>query len=294
MPHGAGKKAAPSLLERPPAQPVGLCPISAHQWGGHAPVTPSPSPPAPHPKPFWRMSPCSSRRAWGAREDAVHVDPVLAAGAAPLPAGGEPRGGGKELGTTGTARRGAQGGGKKMLGIFGTRGMQGMPGPQQGMWWGTIQHQGGGERGKGDRGRVRAGWENCLPFSEEPVFCSHVPGEPWTHGEGVRVCKFQRGKLSLPGEGPRCFYNIRVKGKARKSTRSSDVWGAGGHPSACTSLLGALRGLGLPGRPARGRVRVQRRCRCGVSPAAPLSHPNPWHAGTVRAASGDGRRERDD
>lgn len=51
---------------------------------------PSPSPSAPHPKPFWRMSPCLSQRAWGAREDAVHMDPVLAAGAAPLPACGEP------------------------------------------------------------------------------------------------------------------------------------------------------------------------------------------------------------
>lgn len=176
------------------------------------------------------------------------MDLVSAVAAVLLPARGEPRGGGKELGTTRNGAQGAAEGlfdGKKMLGIFGTCGMQGTPGPQQGMWWAIIQqHQGWRERGKRDQGRIRAGRENCLPFSEEQVFCSHVSGEPWTHGEGVRVCKSQRGKSSLPGEGPCCFYNMRVKGKARKSTQTSDAWEAGGHPSACTSLPGAPCGLG--------------------------------------------------
>lgn len=37
------------------------------------------------------------------------------------------------------------------------------------------------------------------PFSKEQHFCSHVPGEPWTHSEGSRVCTFQRGKSSSWG-----------------------------------------------------------------------------------------------
>lgn len=66
-----------------------------------------------------------------------------------------------------------------MLGISGTHGMQGTPGPPQGMWWGIIQqHQGWSEEGKGDQGRIRAGWENCpSPKSRRSaVMCQVNPG----------------------------------------------------------------------------------------------------------------------
>lgn len=60
------------------------------------------------------------------------------------------------------------------------------------------------------------------------------------------------------GKGRAAFYNIRVKGKARKSTQTGDGGGRnGGHPPACTSLPGASRGLGPPGQPVQGQVRVQ-------------------------------------
>lgn len=46
-----------------------------------------------------------------------------------------------------------------------------------------------------------------------------MPGEPWTHSKGGRVCTFHRGKTSPPGVGLCSFYNIRIKEKVGKSPK---------------------------------------------------------------------------
>lgn len=71
-----------------------------------------------------------------------------------------------------------------------------------------------------------------------------MPGEPWTHSKGSRVCTFQREKSSLPGVGSCCFYNIRIKEKVGKSSKNGEVWGSGGHPQP-----GIILGEDAPGSP---------------------------------------------
>lgn len=57
-----------------------------------------------------------------------------------------------------------------------------------------------------------------------------MPGEPWTHSEGVRVCQSRRGKSSFPGEGLCCFYHVRMKGKVGESPPPRAVMAGGWRP----------------------------------------------------------------
>lgn len=95
---------------------------------------------------------------------------------------------------------------------------------------GIIQHWGWKQGGrKGESGKEQS-WLRSSTLLHGAGFCSHVPGEPWTHREGSSVCTFQREKSSLPGVGSCCFYDIRIKEKVRKSSQNGDGWGSGGHP----------------------------------------------------------------
>lgn len=180
---------------------------------------------------------------------------------------------------------------KKMLGISGTRGMQGTPGPQQGMWWGIIQqHQGWSEEGKGDQGRIRAGWENCpSPKSRHSAVTCQVNPGPTARASGS-VNPGGENPPSL-GKGHAACTTLGSR-ERRENPRKQVMCGElVATPQPACSSREHRTGSGPPVWD-RGRMQRCRGCRSGVSPTAPLSRPNPWH--TVRAASGDGRRERDD
>lgn len=134
VPHGAGERAAALLPEDPPSLLGSLAPSLCSSMGGHSLVTPILLSPSSPPKTLRRRIAPLVPAAPGEHGRMLCAEGLmLATGAVPLPAHMEPRGGGEELGTVGTTRRGAWrtaeqlfDGKKIILCISGTCGMQGM------------------------------------------------------------------------------------------------------------------------------------------------------------------------